>query len=274
MPPSARSVKATPWLRSGPLGLASCSAIASSIHRSWVIGVECWDAPWETWSVMSTSPALVSIGEPLIEFNRPREGDGRTWLQGFGGDSQNVAIAAVRQGSSAGYITSLGQDWMGDAFLELWQVRGPRCIAREPPSHGADRRQLRHPRPGRPQVRLPAQEFRRLADDARDAAGRLHRRRPLLPPVGHRPGDQRQRAQDLRRRRFGGTRRRREGLLRHQPPTAAVGPRRRAGDHRRHGGTLRRPAAKPRRFPTAHRPQGAGRHRRSLSQARRARWSR
>ena len=73
---------------------------------------------------MSTSPALVSIGEPLIEFNRPKEGDGRTWLQGFGGDSQNVAIAAVRQGTSAGYITSLGADWMGDAFLELWQSEG------------------------------------------------------------------------------------------------------------------------------------------------------
>lgn len=73
---------------------------------------------------MSTSPALVSIGEPLIEFNRPREGDGRTWLQGFGGDSQNVAIAAARQGAAAGYITSLGQDWMGDAFLELWQAEG------------------------------------------------------------------------------------------------------------------------------------------------------
>jgi 2-dehydro-3-deoxygluconokinase len=73
---------------------------------------------------MSTSPALVSIGEPLIEFNRPREGDGRTWLQGFGGDSQNVAIAAVRQDATAGYITSLGQDWMGDAFLELWQAEG------------------------------------------------------------------------------------------------------------------------------------------------------
>lgn len=73
---------------------------------------------------MSTSPALVSIGEPLIEFNRPREGDGSTWLQGFGGDSQNVAIAAARQGAAAGYITSLGQDWMGDAFLELWQSEG------------------------------------------------------------------------------------------------------------------------------------------------------
>jgi len=73
---------------------------------------------------MSTSPAIVSIGEPLIEFNRPKEGDGRTWLQGFGGDSQNVAIAAARQGASAGYLTSLGQDWMGDAFLGLWQAEG------------------------------------------------------------------------------------------------------------------------------------------------------
>jgi len=73
---------------------------------------------------MSTSPAIVSIGEPLIEFNRPKEGDGRTWLQGFGGDSQNVAIAAARQGATAGYLTSLGQDWMGDAFLDLWKQEG------------------------------------------------------------------------------------------------------------------------------------------------------
>ena len=73
---------------------------------------------------MQTSPAIVSLGEPLIEFNRPKEGDGRTWLQGFGGDSQNVAIAAVRQGATAGYLTSLGQDWMGDAFFDLWSSEG------------------------------------------------------------------------------------------------------------------------------------------------------
>ena len=73
---------------------------------------------------MSTAPSIVCLGEPLIEFNRPREGDGLTWLQGFGGDSQNVAIAAARQGASAGYVTSLGQDWMGDAFLDLWKAEG------------------------------------------------------------------------------------------------------------------------------------------------------
>ena len=83
---------------------------------------------------MSTSPDIVSLGEPLIEFNRPRAGDGRTWLQGFGGDSQNVAIAAARQGASAGYVTSLGQDWMGDAFLELWRSEGvdASCVSRHP----------------------------------------------------------------------------------------------------------------------------------------------
>ena len=73
---------------------------------------------------MTNSPAIVCLGEPLIEFNRPKEGDGRTWLQGFGGDSQNVAIAAARQGTSTGYLTSVGQDWMGDAFLDLWKSEG------------------------------------------------------------------------------------------------------------------------------------------------------
>lgn len=73
---------------------------------------------------MNTSPSIVALGEPLIEFNRPKEGDGRTWLQGFGGDSQNVAIAAARQGAAAGYLTSLGEDWMGDAFLDLWKSEG------------------------------------------------------------------------------------------------------------------------------------------------------
>lgn len=73
---------------------------------------------------MTNSPDIVCLGEPLIEFNRPKEGDGRTWLQGFGGDSQNVAIAAARQGASAGYLTGVGQDWMGDAFLDLWKSEG------------------------------------------------------------------------------------------------------------------------------------------------------
>lgn len=73
---------------------------------------------------MPSFPALVSLGEPMIEFNRPRDGDGRTWLQGFGGDTSNATIAAARQGASVGYLTSLGEDWMGEAFLALWRAEG------------------------------------------------------------------------------------------------------------------------------------------------------
>lgn len=70
---------------------------------------------------MPPFPDLVSIGEPLVEFSRLREGDGQTWLQGFGGDTSNAAIAASRQGARAGYITGVGADMFGDAFVELWQ---------------------------------------------------------------------------------------------------------------------------------------------------------
>lgn len=73
---------------------------------------------------MAPSPELVCLGEPMIEFNRPRDGDERSWLQGFGGDTSNAAIAAARQGASTGYVTSLGRDWMGDAFLALWKAEG------------------------------------------------------------------------------------------------------------------------------------------------------
>lgn len=81
---------------------------------------------------MSISPAIVCLGEPMIEFNRPRDGDGHHWLQGFGGDTSNAAIAAARQGASVGYLTSLGRDWMGDAFLELWAAEGvdASCVLR------------------------------------------------------------------------------------------------------------------------------------------------
>ena len=73
---------------------------------------------------MAAAPDLVSIGEPLVEFSLIREGDGRTWLQGFGGDTSNAAIAAARQGARVGYVTGVGADMFGDAFLELWQVEG------------------------------------------------------------------------------------------------------------------------------------------------------
>ncbi len=64
---------------------------------------------------------LVTLGEPLVEFND--QGDGR-WLYGFGGDTSNVAIAAARQGADAGVIARIGADEFGDALMALWREEG------------------------------------------------------------------------------------------------------------------------------------------------------
>lgn len=71
-------------------------------------------------------PDLVCLGEPMIEFNRqPAGADGRVfWLEGHGGDTSNCAIAAARQGVSAGYITAIGADPFGDSLMRLWAEEG------------------------------------------------------------------------------------------------------------------------------------------------------
>lgn len=62
-------------------------------------------------------PDIVSLGEPLVEFNQ--QPDGR-WLEGFGGDTSNVAIAAARQGASCGMIARIGTDEFGQNLMALW----------------------------------------------------------------------------------------------------------------------------------------------------------
>jgi len=66
---------------------------------------------------------IVSLGEPLYEFSQI-PGEGVRYLQGFGGDTMNCAIAAARQGAKAGYITRLGDDEFGRQFLQLWRAEG------------------------------------------------------------------------------------------------------------------------------------------------------
>jgi 2-dehydro-3-deoxygluconokinase len=66
---------------------------------------------------------IVSLGEPMIEFNQTRPGE-PVYLQGFGGDSSNVAIAAARSGASAAYVTRVGDDEFGRMFLRLWKDEG------------------------------------------------------------------------------------------------------------------------------------------------------
>lgn len=66
---------------------------------------------------------LVCMGEPMLEFNeQPMGTDGRRlYLEGFGGDTSNAAIAAARQGARVAYVTAVGRDPAGDRFIELWQ---------------------------------------------------------------------------------------------------------------------------------------------------------
>jgi 2-dehydro-3-deoxygluconokinase len=66
---------------------------------------------------------IVSIGEPMVEFNQTRAGENR-FLQGFGGDSSNMIIAAARSGARTAYVTRVGDDEFGRMLLELWKREG------------------------------------------------------------------------------------------------------------------------------------------------------
>ena len=66
---------------------------------------------------------IVSIGEAMVEFNQTRPGE-KTYLQGFGGDTSNMIIAAARSGARAGYVTRVGDDEFGRMLRELWQREG------------------------------------------------------------------------------------------------------------------------------------------------------
>jgi 2-dehydro-3-deoxygluconokinase len=67
---------------------------------------------------------ILAFGEPMVEFNQTRDGDGRLYLQGFGGDSSNFAIAAARQGARTGYLSAIGDDPYGRLLRELWTREG------------------------------------------------------------------------------------------------------------------------------------------------------
>jgi 2-dehydro-3-deoxygluconokinase len=69
---------------------------------------------------------ILCFGEPMLEFNQmPLGPDGRRlYLEGFGGDASNAAIAAARSGGRAGMLTALGEDRAGAAFRALWQAEG------------------------------------------------------------------------------------------------------------------------------------------------------
>jgi 2-dehydro-3-deoxygluconokinase len=67
---------------------------------------------------------ILAIGEPMVEFNQTGGHGSRQYLQGFGGDTSNFAIAAARQGASVGYVSAVGADLYGEMFRELWRAEG------------------------------------------------------------------------------------------------------------------------------------------------------
>jgi 2-dehydro-3-deoxygluconokinase len=63
---------------------------------------------------------IVALGEAMVEFNQTQS-DPPLYLQGFGGDTSNAAIAAARAGAQVAYLTRLGSDRWGDRLMDLWQ---------------------------------------------------------------------------------------------------------------------------------------------------------
>ena len=67
---------------------------------------------------------IVALGEAMVEFNQTLNqsaDEPPSYLQGFGGDTSNAAIAAARAGARVAYLSRLGTDRWGDRLMDLWQ---------------------------------------------------------------------------------------------------------------------------------------------------------
>lgn len=74
---------------------------------------------------MDHTPAdILAFGEAMVEFNQTGQGEGRQYLQGFGGDTSNFAIAAARQGARVAYVSAVGDDPYGCWLRALWDREG------------------------------------------------------------------------------------------------------------------------------------------------------
>jgi 2-dehydro-3-deoxygluconokinase len=67
---------------------------------------------------------IVALGEPMVEFNQTGDAQGRLYLQGFGGDTSNFAVAAARQGARVACVSALGDDPYGRMLRALWDAEG------------------------------------------------------------------------------------------------------------------------------------------------------
>ena len=70
---------------------------------------------------------LIAIGEPLVELaaeSTGRLGDVERFRRGWGGDTANCLLAAARLGGACGYVTRVGDDEFGRAFVALLERNG------------------------------------------------------------------------------------------------------------------------------------------------------
>jgi len=70
---------------------------------------------------------LIAVGEPLAELaaeSAGRLGDVERFRRGWGGDTANCVLAAARLGGACGYVTRVGDDEFGRAFVALLERRG------------------------------------------------------------------------------------------------------------------------------------------------------
>ena len=143
---------------------------------------------------------IVAIGEPMVEFNQARSADPLAWLQGYGGDTSNMAIAAARLGGRVAYVTRLGADSFGRMFVELWTREGidTTGVALDPEAptgvyfvaHGADGHEFSYLRAGsaasrmRPET-LPLPVLRSARCCMRPASARRSRPAHATPCSPH-----------------------------------------------------------------------------------------
>ncbi len=79
---------------------------------------------------------VVSFGEPMYEFSQI-PGKAREYLQGFGGDTMNCAVAAARQGARVAYISRVGDDEFARQMFRLWEKEGidASAVRSDPQAH-------------------------------------------------------------------------------------------------------------------------------------------
>ncbi|HRD79018.1 MAG TPA: sugar kinase, partial [Hyphomicrobiaceae bacterium] len=125
------------------------------------------------------APDILCLGEAMVEFSAPpRGGVEQGWIQGFGGDTSNCAVAAARQGGRVGYISAVGDDPFGAMLVEMWTREGidTTAVLRDPSAptgvyfitHGASGHAFSYLRAGSAASRLtPAALPRQMIGKAR-----------------------------------------------------------------------------------------------------------